>query len=203
MMRKKLRKGFTLVELLVVIVIIAILSAALMLSATEMASSADAANVINNLGVWKRAAMLWHMDHKDMVDMNGRIIKTDGSRGQFFYREEVSAGEIAKYVSGIGLTVNSDGSVTDEAGGTYYTDYVGNANTYDACMWVIAYYLPENNPHTMKKLEARAKEVGLVNKRPPDKDGFHDPYISSGVDEPIYVAIKVIDFGYYKELKHK
>ena len=64
------RKGFTLVELLIVIVVIGILSAMMMLSSTEAVSSAKAAKIINDLRNLKTAALAWYADNLDYVESN-------------------------------------------------------------------------------------------------------------------------------------
>ena len=56
----KIKKGFTLVELLIVIVVIGILSAMMMLSSTEAVSSAKVARIISDLTNWKKAVLAWY-----------------------------------------------------------------------------------------------------------------------------------------------
>ena len=73
-MKKRAKlKGFTLVELLIVIVVIGVLSAMMMLSSTEAVSSAKAAKVINNLRQLKTAALSWYMDNYDKVIILARL----------------------------------------------------------------------------------------------------------------------------------
>ena len=71
MKREIKRRGFTLVELLIVIVVIGILSAMMMLSSTEAVSSARASNIISNLRNLKTAALAWYIDSLDVVDASG------------------------------------------------------------------------------------------------------------------------------------
>ena len=61
----KLRKGFTLVELLIVIIIIGILAAAMLLSSGSATASAEASNIITGLRSLKSASLLWWSDNLD------------------------------------------------------------------------------------------------------------------------------------------
>lgn len=66
-MARRTKRGFTLVELLIVIVVIGILSAMMMLSSTEAVASAKAAKIVNDLQTLRRAALAWYMDNTDKV----------------------------------------------------------------------------------------------------------------------------------------
>ena len=75
------RKGFTLVELLIVIVVIGVLSAMMMLSSTEAVSSAKAADIISNLRNLKTAVVSWYADNLDKVTLVGTIYKIINASG--------------------------------------------------------------------------------------------------------------------------
>ena len=82
-MKKSARKGFTLVELLIVIVVIGILSAMMMLSSTEAVSSAKAADIISDLRNLKTAALAWYADNLDKVDGGSKTFG-DGIKNEIF-----------------------------------------------------------------------------------------------------------------------
>lgn len=72
----KMRKGFTLVELLIVIVIIGILAAAMLLSSGSATASAEASNIVNNLRSLKSASVMFYADSMDYVAQNNGGIGT-------------------------------------------------------------------------------------------------------------------------------
>lgn len=75
-MRTK-HKGFTLVELLIVIVVISILGAMMMISSSEAVSSAKASTIVSNLNAVKAAALSYYADH---LNKSGGITQEDLSR---------------------------------------------------------------------------------------------------------------------------
>ena len=188
----KLKKGFTLVELLIVIVVIGILSAMMMLSSNEAVSSAKAARIINDLRNWRTAAMAWYIDNLDKVDVNGKIIKADGSKGNF--ADSVNIMEIAKYFSN---SFTQDGSNTrfakDGHGGRYYVDH-NTIQGSNAFRWFIGYEMPTNDKKLQEKLEAKAATAagGLYSKF--YNSSLEGPYTSTS-HTPRCICIEVIDFS--------
>ena len=73
------RQGFTLVELLIVIVVIGILSAMMMLSSNEAVSSAKAAKIISDLRNLKTAVLAWYADNLDYVESSNFTNLNDNS----------------------------------------------------------------------------------------------------------------------------
>ncbi|MBR2208082.1 MAG: prepilin-type N-terminal cleavage/methylation domain-containing protein [Synergistaceae bacterium] len=72
------RRGFTLVELLIVIIVIGILSAMMLLSSTEAVSSARAADIVSDLRNMKTAALEWYAENIPYVQ--GKAKDSDGKK---------------------------------------------------------------------------------------------------------------------------
>ena len=66
--KRKSRAGFTLVELLAVIVIIGILTSGILLSGGAATSSARALNIVNDLRGMKEAVLMMYIDKMDNFD---------------------------------------------------------------------------------------------------------------------------------------
>ena len=130
------RKGFTLVELLIVIVVIGILSAMMMLSSTEAVTSAQASNIVSNLRNLKTAALAMYVDKLDYAS-SLTPTTSDTSRGSF--------DTVIKYLNA--------GSGTDNKA------FNGYGITKSKGEWYV--YCAVSDTRVKEKLAGRAKSVGL------------------------------------------
>ena len=65
---KKTHKGFTLLELFIVMAVVIILAGAIMFASEESVVSARVSNIVSNMRVLKTAALEWIADHGDFID---------------------------------------------------------------------------------------------------------------------------------------
>lgn len=165
---KGTRKGFTLVELLIVIVVIGILSAMMMLSSTEAVTSAKASNIVSNLRNLKTAALALYTDNMDKFNTKG---ETNPAKEDVF-----------EYLNG-----GSD--IPDK--GQYDIVCVGTA---PYTTWFIKYDNKVGNTATAdetkigEKLKGRAKSLGLL-KNAQVTGGKVDPTLYDG-GENVYVHVR-------------
>ena len=129
------RKGFTLVELLIVIVVIGILSAMMMLSSTEAVTSARASNIVSNLRNLKTAALAFYVDHVDSYDL-ATVATGDNISGK--------KDAILKYMGSNSSNIEAGYSFKGANSGTWYV-----------------YYDVTNDANVKTKLAGRAKSTGL------------------------------------------
>ena len=91
------RKGFTLVELLIIMIVLSILTGAMMLSSTKITASADASRIINNLVNIKNATIAWYFHNRDKVDekgrVNGKALETANNKDAIGILKYLNAGE--------------------------------------------------------------------------------------------------------------
>ena len=149
------RKGFTLVELLIVIVVIGILSAMMMMSSTEAVTSAKTSNIISNLRNLKTAALACYTDSMDYFTANPTIGLYDSQQ------------YIRRYLSG------KNTGEGDNANPEIANYFVVNSNANDNTWWVV-YQIQGSKSEVASiksKLKGRAKSLGLVGSaKGPTKD---------------------------------
>ena len=178
------KNGFTLVELLIVIVVIGVLSAMMMLSSTEAVSSAKATNIINNLRNWKTATLEYYADHLDEVEGFNDSGKTAFTN----FADFIHAVDIIPYLGGefktSGFSANNKnvgkGIVQDSSGIIYFTKH----HTSAPKIWLIGCEFPDDS-RVKEKLESRATSVGLVTEKAED--------YKANTGNCVY--IKVMDFN--------
>lgn len=147
MMKRNIkRRGFTLVELLIVIVVIGILSAMMMLSSTEAVTSAKASNIVSNLRNLKTAALACYIDSMDHFDADPT-------------KNKPTKAQIIKYLnSGTTLPDSKD----------YDIEVVGDG-------WFLKYTVTGTNSEKSQieqKLAGRAKAVGLIKSAAKDAEAY-------------------------------
>lgn len=162
-MRKE--KGFTLVELLIVIVVIGILAGMMMLSSTEAITTARANDIINNLNQLKKATLAWYADNRTRIKMVNReyhIKSIDGNdQGNFtvFNRTAGNTAEILKYVNqnnAINICHNNRNNLDE---GKYFFRAAPNKQFN---LWYVGYVFSDKDERIREKVAGRASSLGLL-----------------------------------------
>ena len=136
----KVRKGFTLVELLIVIVIIGILAAAMLLSSTSATASAEASSIVSELRGLKAAASMFYADSMDVITAASTLSKTGHA---------AITGYLAKYM-------DNPNKVRENTAFTFHSDSAQGK-------WYVGYQLNKVSPQVKEKLAGRAKTTGLYS----------------------------------------
>ncbi|MBQ6666266.1 MAG: prepilin-type N-terminal cleavage/methylation domain-containing protein [Synergistaceae bacterium] len=109
---KEGRKGFTLVELLIVIVVIGILAGMMMLSSTEAVTSAKATKIISDLTVLKKAVISWYADNYERIE---RKYNNDSKRDDYLVKVGNSSYHLGVFAK-------------DHGGQKEFVKYLGSSN---------------------------------------------------------------------------
>lgn len=188
-----IRKGFTLVELLIVIVVISVLAAMIMFSSTEAVSSAKATKVVNDLAVLKKALMHWYTDNYDRV-----VKKTTAKRDEYlvkvgndlyylgqFAKDHGGEKELVKYLgSNVKIKLTKDNFTKP---GEYLLATEGN-------LWFVGYDTGDDMK-LREKLADKAKTNMLQGAtKHTDKNGnvgtdTDDIHLYSASDQKVYMLI--------------
>ena len=101
-------EGFTLLELLVVIITLGILSVVMTLSIKTMSTTADANNVINNMLMLKNAALAWYKENlsRMVIDSQGGCkINVKGAELTFDEFVDTRSKDILQYLDNTGSLI--------------------------------------------------------------------------------------------------
>ncbi|MBQ7578327.1 MAG: type II secretion system protein [Synergistaceae bacterium] len=140
-----MRKGFTLIEMLIVIVVIGILSSMMMLSSTESVSSAKAADIITSLNNIKIAALAHYIDSFDVYNTTANPDEGKMIACTKLYLQNADAINMQEF---------------SNSGGDFYSITTDSTNKK---IWFVAYKFSStgNTEQIRSKLAGRAHSAGL------------------------------------------
>ncbi|MBQ4430598.1 MAG: type II secretion system protein [Synergistaceae bacterium] len=146
---KRTRKGFTLVELLIVIGIVGILGAMGLIAGQEATSAARATVIADNLEKLAAAAMMFYEENSTQIDKDGTL---DGTTA-------IDATALAAGINAYLKDANAIGS--SATANTYFADVDGSGA---AITWWVGYQFGDSdgNNQVRKAMANKATRMGLV-----------------------------------------
>ncbi len=146
---KKMRKGFTLVELLIVIGVIGILSAMAMIGGSEANSIAQANKIVEEFRIIGAAMNMYYAD-------NRKEIETEAAK--------ISGADVpGKIKEGIAAYMKDTSSIVADASATAATTEGKYTIIVSKGAWWLGYKLPAANSKVAKILENKSSSESLRN----------------------------------------
>lgn len=183
-MRNK-RRGFTLIELLIVIVVIGILATMMMVSSTEVVTSAKVSNVISNLRNLRTAITAWYLENTDKIEKGSTKAylvrwstayqKNDDNltpvqelwdsrvkRNGNIIDSSTFKSQILRYMENPDRVTATNRKQQNNNNDSVYGGYVleDNGGNEKRSQWFIGYVV--DNDSMKKKFAGRAKSLGLL-----------------------------------------
>ncbi len=187
---KKMRKGFTLVELMIVIGIIGILGAMGLISGQGATSAAKAATILENLNSASSAMMTYYQLNMNDIDINGlKDTAADETAGTAAKSKEAKLAEGANHYLKGAATLKAAATAGTYEAGAYSVAIVGDDGNANRDWYVLYQFVTDSTGDT------KVKDI-LVSKTGGDLIGTL-PTTAGGTDgkaftkDSTYVAIKV------------
>ena len=187
----KARKGFTLVELMIVVGIIGVLSAMGLIAGQGATSAAKAATILENLHQAEGAMMSYYQLNMDAIDKSGvkAVAEVKDDDGNITTPGVDAVNAAAKIAAGANIYLKGDSALGDGdaaslTGGAYYVKTVGEGANQQ---WWVLYQFTANSTGDAKVKEVLASKGGLIGTVPTAAGGTATDFSSSSE----YVAIKV------------
>ena len=171
------RKGITLMEMLVVIVLITLLSAVIVPSSVEVVSTAEANKIINNLYALRTAVLMWRKENAALIQPGTKEAEKAGQlyiKGAYKIFQEANENDalhVLQYLdAGNGMKLNTNGGKAMSEG-TYGVFDGGEKNYgYNRNSWFVGYRFNslERNGSVRDSLrkQGRARKVFLGGDSP-------------------------------------
>ena len=183
-MKSSVRRGFTLVELLIVIVVIGVLAAMMMLSSTEAVTSAKAADIINNMQIIRKAALQYLADYLPYINKEpNRYAPEFGIKGNTGGMEDPINNPHYIFLDYLGQ-IDLNGSYEKNWGAKTsrrnkarilvsqgYNMQLGKYGDRNL-RWYVSYHITDDR--IKAKLAGRAQLEGFLNENAPAHNGSYD-----------------------------
>jgi len=177
--RRGARKGFTLVELLIVIIIIEILAGAMMMVAGRSRDTAEATRIISDLRTMKSAVLVWLVD-ASVSDTTWNGLDQDPTPLNTYLDKPLTAGQ-DKYKFELGTVKVQKQDGVDAGGNPKYVPVEETA-------WLLGYNLAGVADGVKTHLKSQAQSVGLYGDKEIDFTTDTPPYYDD--EETVYVIVK-------------
>ena len=168
------RRGFTLLEMLIVILVIGILISSLMIGAFESFRTAEANNIINNMQQIKIAAFAWYKDNLSRIVLDSDSvykIRTKGNDQDFAEFVLSRKSEILQYIDkAASITLRSSIEGSSDTREYLLTALDRNRK------WYVCFDTDTSGASIKEKLAGRAKTLGLYGMDAEDIESVSDVY---------------------------